>query len=69
MTVGTNGTPMMIQKAWIQGAHDAYLETHFTYTNTMNFAASGDAACQNDMLQTNSTPGGSSFYNSQQVWP
>jgi hypothetical protein len=70
MTVGkVPGAPMSIQAAWIAGAQDAYAETGFHYTNTMNFAASGDAACQNDTLQTNSTPGGSSFYTSVKVWP
>jgi hypothetical protein len=70
MTVGkTAGSPMTIQAAWYAGAQDAYAETKFNYTNTMNFAASGDAACVNDYLQTNSTPGGSSFYSSVKVWP
>jgi hypothetical protein len=60
---------MTIQAAWYAGAQDAYAETKYNYVNTMNFAASGDAACVNDYLQTSSTPGGSSFYNSVKVWP
>jgi Family of unknown function (DUF6345)/FlgD Ig-like domain/Bacterial Ig domain len=70
MTVGkTPGSPMTIQAAWYAGAQDAYAETKFSYTNTMNFAASGDAACVNDYLQTNTAPGGSSFYSSVKVYP
>ena len=70
MTVGkTNSGAMTIENAWYQGSRDAYLETRFSYTNTMKFAASGDSACRTDTLQNYSDPGGSSFYNSQQVWP
>jgi hypothetical protein len=69
MLKGANGPPMGILDAWYQGPHDAYAETHFNYTNTMIFSASGDSACQDDKLQTYSDPGGTSFYNNLQVWP
>lgn len=62
-------TPMKIQDAWILAAQDAYAETGYNYTNTMFFAATGDAECQDDLLQTNSVPTGNPFYNSVQVWP
>lgn len=70
MTVGkTNGSPMTVETAWFTGVHDAYAETGFSYTNTMKMASSGDSACRTDTLKTNSSPGGTSFYNSLQVWP
>jgi hypothetical protein len=71
MTVGKiNGSPMTIQDAWIIGAIDAYAETGYNWpVAAMRFAASGSAACQNDRLQSSSTPSGGSFYNNPQVWP
>jgi hypothetical protein len=70
ITVGqTNGSPMTVKDGWIAGAKQAYLETHFNYTNAIKFAASGDSACQGDKLQSYSDPGGSSFYVSTQIWP
>jgi hypothetical protein len=62
-------TPMSVQESWFTGAQDAYAETFFNYTNVQYFAAAGDAACQNDFLQTNSPPGGTPFYTSVKVWP
>jgi hypothetical protein len=70
ITVGqTNGSSMTVKDGWIAGARQAYLETHFNYTNAIKFAVSGDSACQGDKLQSYSDPGGSSFYVSTQVWP
>ena len=70
MTVGkTNNAPMTVETAWFTGIHDAYAESGFNYTNAMKLASSGDSACRTDTLSTSSSPGGSSFYNSQQVWP
>ena len=60
---------MTIQDAWFAAAQDAYAETGYNYTDPIFYAATGDAACQDDMLQTNSTPTGSPFYTSLQVWP
>jgi hypothetical protein len=62
-------TPMSIQDAWYLAAQDAYAETGFNYTNTIFYAATGDANCQDDLLQTNSVPTGNPFYTSVQVWP
>jgi hypothetical protein len=62
-------TPMTIQDAWFLAAQDAYAETGFNYTNTIFYAVTGDAACQDDMLQMNSDPTGNPFYTSLQVWP
>lgn len=59
---------MAIKDAWIQAAKDAYTNG-FSYPITMKFAVAGDSACQNDYLQTNSTPSGNPFYNSTQVYP
>jgi hypothetical protein len=61
--------PMLIESAWYAGARAAYAESGYTYSNTMFFAASGDANCRNDLLQTNASPSGTYFYNSTQVWP
>ncbi len=61
--------PMAIESAWYAGAQLAYKETGYHYSNTMYFAASGDANCRSDLLQTNSPPTGTYFYNSVQVWP
>jgi hypothetical protein len=70
MTSGqTPQSPMTIQNAWFEAAHDAYAATTFNYTNAMVLAVAGDSACQNDLLQTNSTPTGSPYYATQQVWP
>ncbi|HEY5912775.1 MAG TPA: DUF6345 domain-containing protein [Verrucomicrobiae bacterium] len=62
-------TPMTIQEAWFTSARDAYGATGFNYTDPIVFAVAGDAACANDGLQNNSPPGGTPYYNSQQVWP
>lgn len=62
-------TPMTIQEAWFLAAQDAYAESGFNYTNTIFYAVAGDAACQDDMLQTNNVPSGNPFYTSLQVWP
>ena len=70
ITLGKNGSaPWQIEAAWYQGARDAYAETKYNYTNAIIFAAAGDAACQTDTLQTNSSPGGTTFYTPNQVWP
>jgi len=61
--------PMAIESAWYAGARAAYTETGYSYSNTMFFSASGDANCRSDFLQTNSSPSGTFFYNSVQVWP
>lgn len=71
MTVGKNfGSPMTIRAAYYAGAHDAYTETEFNYTNAMFLTVAGDAACKDDLLQNNSSPTGTKFYDtSTQVWP
>jgi Family of unknown function (DUF6345) len=65
----TAGSPMTIQAAWYQGATDAYQRSGVNYGATITFAVAGDAACQNDSLQANSSPTGTQFYSSQQVYP
>ena len=70
MTVGKNGSgPMQIGTAWTTGVRDAYAETRFNYTNAMSMSVAGASACQNDSLQTNSSPGSTTFYTSSIVWP
>jgi hypothetical protein len=62
-------TPMKIQDAWFTGAQDAFAETGYNYTNEIDFAVTGDFACKDDYLQTNSVPTGSPFYVRVKVWP
>jgi hypothetical protein len=69
MTKGTNGTPMTIKDAWINGATDAYHKSKFNYPITMKFAVAGDSSCMSDKLNTNSAPDGSWTYSSTQVYP
>jgi hypothetical protein len=66
---GTNTSPMTIKTAWITAAQDAYAQTGFPYANTMKFAVANDTSCTSDTLNTNSAPGGTWTYTSQQVWP
>jgi hypothetical protein len=66
---GTNAVPMTIRAAWYQGQRDAFAEGGYTYGNNIIMATAGDSACENDTLQSSSTPGGSGFYESNQVWP
>ena len=66
---GTSPTPMTIQNAWYQAAYDAYHGASIPNGTTIIYAVAGDNACQNDTLQTNSTPGGSWFYETKQVYP
>lgn len=65
----TNYSPMTIQSAWYQAAHDAYSSDGLPSNITVVFAVAGDSACMNDTLQSYSTPGGSWTYNSKQVFP
>lgn len=74
MIVGTNNpfagggfAPLTIKTAWFQAAENAYQGG--SYGNTIVFAVAGDSACQNDTLQSYSSPGGTWTYSSQQVWP
>jgi hypothetical protein len=60
---------MKIQDAWFTGAQDAFAETGYNYTNEIDFAVTGDFACKDDYLQTNSVPTGSPFYVRVKVWP
>lgn len=69
---GTNATsysPLPIGTAWFQAAYDAYHSVSFPSGTTITYAVAGDSACQNDTLQTNSTPAGSWFYTTKQVFP
>ena len=64
---GVSSGPMTIKTSWITAAQDAYKSQSFD--NVIKFAVTGDAACENDSLQSYSTPGGNPFYSSTQVWP
>jgi hypothetical protein len=70
---GTNAasfSPLTVRAAWYQAAKDAYHNVAFPAgTPAISYAVAGDSACHDDTLQTNSTPGGSWFYDSTQVWP
>jgi hypothetical protein len=66
----TNYNPMTIRSAWYQAAHYAYQLSGVHYAiSPLTFAVAGDSACHDDMLQTNYTPTGSWFYDTQQVYP
>lgn len=74
MIIGTNNPfsgggyhPLPIKDSWYLAAQNAYQGGSFG--NTIVFAVAGDTACQGDTLQSNSVPGGTWTYNSQQVWP
>jgi hypothetical protein len=64
----TNYSPLTVRAAWYQAAKDAF---HYsTFTNLVKFTVAGDAACQNDLIQTNYTPGGTWFIDTPvQVHP
>jgi Family of unknown function (DUF6345)/Bacterial Ig domain len=66
MIFGTSGTPMTIQAAWYQAGTDAYHGEG--YSIPITFAVAGDDACQNDTLQTSSTPTGTPYYNRLQIY-
>lgn len=64
----TNYAPLTIRSAWYQGAHDAF--SGGSYANTIKFVVAGDTNCEEDMLQTNSSPQGVWFTDDPvQVWP
>lgn len=65
----TNYSPLTVRSAWYQAAKDAYHNIPFPSGTTISYAVAGDSACHDDTLQTNSTPTGSWFYDSQQVYP
>jgi len=65
----TNYSPLTVRAAWYQAATDAYGNSTLPSGLTMTFAVAGDSACLSDSLQTNSTPGGSWSYGTQQVYP
>lgn len=68
-TSSTNYSPLTVQAAWYQAAHNAYQNSGIPSGSTVKFATAGDNNCMNDSLQTYYTPGGSWGYSSQQVYP
>ena len=62
-------SPLTIRSAWYQAAHDAYHNVAFPGGTTISYAVAGDSACHDDTVQTNATPTGTWFYDSQQVFP
>jgi len=71
MTIGPDsGQPIMtVESAWYAGSQTAYKESGYKFATTIIFADGGDANCRGDYLQTNSSPTGTYFYHSQQVYP
>ncbi len=68
MTVGqTANNPATIRAAWYAAARKAYAGEG--YSAPITFATAGDDACQNDSLQNSSTPSGTPYYDSNQVYP
>jgi hypothetical protein len=64
-----SSSPLTIRSAWYQAAHDAYHNVAFPGGTTISYAVAGDSACHDDTVQTNATPTGTWFYDSQQVFP
>ncbi len=62
-------SPLSVRSAWYSAAQAAYKRASFPSGTTVNFAVAGDSACHDDMIRSNSTPGGTWFYESQQVYP
>lgn len=60
-------TPQPIVTAWYHSAKVAYGTR--TYTNTIILAVTGYQNCSGDTLQNYSSPGGTTYYDSVQVWP
>jgi hypothetical protein len=68
MTVGqTANSPMTIRAAWYTAARKAYAGEG--YSAPIIMAVAGDDACQNDSLQNNTSPSGTPYYDSNQVYP
>lgn len=68
MTVGqTANNPTTIRAAWYAAARKAYAGEG--YSAPITFAVAGDDSCQNDSLQNSSTPSGTPYYDSNQVYP
>jgi hypothetical protein len=63
--------PLSVRAAWYAGARKAYLLPTIDLPpgTVITFAVAGDAACKDDTLQTNSSPTGTAFYDSNQVYP
>ncbi len=66
----TNYNPLTVRAAWYQAAKDAWHNTPFPSGTVIKFVVTGDAACSEDMLQTNYPPEGVWFYDTPvQVYP
>lgn len=64
----TRTNAMTIKDAWVQSGKDAFTNG-YNYNVTMRLAVAGDTACQSDKLSSTTTPSGSAFYSSTQVFP
>jgi hypothetical protein len=65
-------SPVSIKTAWYLGSTFAYTNARARFDQVpIIFAATGDSACQGDMLQTktNTVLSGSRFYETRQVYP
>jgi hypothetical protein len=65
----TNYSPLTIRSAWYQSAQTAFTNVTLPSGATITLAVAGDTACLNDMLQSNSPPGGIWTYDSKPVYP
>jgi hypothetical protein len=68
-TNAASSSPLTIRLAWYQAARDAFHNVPFPSGTVINYSVAGDNACHDDTLQTNSSPAGTWFFDTQQVFP
>jgi hypothetical protein len=61
--------PLTIRNAYYQGNYDAFHNVSLPAGTTITLAITGDSACIDDSLQTNTPPVGSWTYDSKEVYP
>ena len=68
MFFGQNPGQMAVEQAWFQAGTLGYQMSNPNYAGAIKFAVAGDSACSSDTLTNFSTPTGTWFYTSQQVY-